>query len=65
MQTAEPLGKLAYGLDEVAEALSVSRDTLNNWIRVGKMGSIKLGKRRLVTQEQLDQLIEDGLKAAG
>jgi excisionase family DNA binding protein len=44
-------------IDKAAEILSVSPWTIRSWITHGKLGSAKLGSRRLVPQSELERLI--------
>jgi excisionase family DNA binding protein len=44
-------------IDETAELLSVSPWTVRAWITQGKLGSAKLGSRRLVPQSEIERLI--------
>jgi excisionase family DNA binding protein len=44
-------------VDKAAEVLSVSPWTVRAWIQQGKLGSAKLGSRRLVPQSEVEKLI--------
>jgi excisionase family DNA binding protein len=46
--------RLAFSVEETAETLGVSRDVLYDELRAGKLGSIKVGRRRLITRNQLE-----------
>ena len=46
-------------IDKAAEVLSVSPWTIRSWITHGKIGSAKLGSRRLVPQSELERLIRE------
>ena len=52
-----------YTLQEVANILRVSRQTLYNNIRKGKLQATKFGKQYLITEEQLQDLIKYGYGA--
>ena len=45
-------------IQKTAEILSVSPWTVRAWIQEGKIGSAKLGSRRLVPQSEIEKLIE-------
>jgi excisionase family DNA binding protein len=47
-------------VDKAAELLSVSRWTIRAWIAQGKLGSAKLGSRRLVPEFEIENLIRRG-----
>lgn len=52
-------GKL-YTLAEVAEILRVSRQTIYNNIRNGRIKVAKIGKEYRFTEEQLQNIIKNG-----
>ena len=52
-----------YTLQEVANILRVSRQTLYNNIRKGKLQAAKYGKEYRITEEQLQDLIKYGYGA--
>jgi excisionase family DNA binding protein len=52
---------LAYRIDEAAEALRVTPATVYKWIAAGKLKSVKIGGRRLVSARALHALIEKGV----
>jgi len=47
-----------YTLDEVQALMQVTRRTLYNWIRSGKLKSFKAGREWRVTKEALAEFIE-------
>lgn len=51
-------------VDKTAEVLSVSPWTVRAWITKGKLGSTKLGSRRLVPQSEIEKLIAKGKVSA-
>ena len=53
LSPAIPLERLAVSVEEAADALGVGRSTLFELIRDGRLGSIKVGKRRLVPTDEL------------
>jgi len=50
-------GRLAYSVAEAAEALGVSRDTIYDELRAGRLASIKLGRRRIITRQHIDDFL--------
>jgi excisionase family DNA binding protein len=50
---------LAYGVDEAAHILSVSRRTLYELISEDKLKSAKIRGRRLITRASLEQLLAE------
>lgn len=51
------MGKL-YKVDEIADMLTVSPNTVYRWINAKRIGSIKLSKRSYrITQEALDRFL--------
>lgn len=55
-QAHEP--RLAYSVDEAARLLSISRRHVYDLIATGKLRGRKLGKRRVFTRTELEQLLE-------
>jgi len=47
-------------VDEVAREARVSRSTVRHWLRVGRLPSVKLGKRRVVPRAAFEQMIATG-----
>jgi excisionase family DNA binding protein len=52
--------RLAYRIDEAAEAMRVTPATLYRWIAAGKLKTVKIGGRRLVSAKVLNTLLERG-----
>jgi excisionase family DNA binding protein len=50
-------GRLAFSVAEAAEALGVSRDTIYDELRAGRLASIKLGRRRIITRQHIDDFL--------
>ena len=57
----QPEGRAAYSVDEIAAMLGCSRDLIYDLLRTKRLNSIKVGRRRLITKDQL----EDFLAQAG
>jgi excisionase family DNA binding protein len=51
-----------YTLSELLDILQVTRRTLLNYIRRGKLKAFKVGNTWRVTQKQLDDFIESNMK---
>ena len=49
--------RLAYSVDEAAKVTGLSRDLLYDQMRTGKLGYLKVGRRRIITREQLAQFL--------
>ena len=47
-------------LADVAEHLSVSQDTIRNWLKSGKIPTYKAGKQYKFRLAEIDKLLEDG-----
>ena len=57
-QPPQPDHKFAYSIEEAAELLSIKRDSLYVLIQSDKLGSFKVGARRLIAHQQLEAFIE-------
>jgi excisionase family DNA binding protein len=55
--TPQPAERLAYSVDEVAQITGLSRDLLYDQMRSGRLGSIKVGRRRIITRQHLDAFL--------
>lgn len=51
-----------YTLEELVELLKVTKRTLYNYIKEGKLKAVKMGKYWRVTQKQLDAFLNEGEK---
>ncbi len=49
-----------YTLTELTEILHVTRRSLYNWIKDGKIHAIKIGKEWRVTEEALNEFLTKG-----
>jgi excisionase family DNA binding protein len=54
-RSGEP--RLAFGVQEVADALGVSRELVKHMIRTGQLPSVKLGRRRLISRKALERFL--------
>ncbi|HUC25795.1 MAG TPA: helix-turn-helix domain-containing protein [Streptosporangiaceae bacterium] len=50
-------GRLAYSVPEVAQVLGLSRDVIYDEIRSGRLESLKVGRRRIITRKQVDEFL--------
>jgi excisionase family DNA binding protein len=49
--------RLAFGVQEVADALGVSRELVKQMIRTGQLPSVELGRRRLISRRALERFL--------
>jgi excisionase family DNA binding protein len=54
--TATP--RAAFGPEEVAQALGVSRDTVDRLVARGELRSFRVGRRRLISADALRDFID-------
>lgn len=47
-------------LEDVADHLSISQDTVRTWIKEGKLPSYKAGKRYKFKLSEVDEWVRDG-----
>ena len=52
-----PSGRLAYSVDEAALLTGLSRDLLYDEMRRGNLAYVKVGRRRLITRQHLQQFL--------
>jgi excisionase family DNA binding protein len=50
-------GRLAYSVDEAARLTGLSRDLLYDEMRRGNLDYVKVGRRRLITRQHLQQFL--------
>ena len=53
-----PAERLAYSVDEAASLTGLSRDLLYDQMRHGNLDYIKIGRRRLITRQHLEQFLD-------
>lgn len=58
MATKEPIR--VYTLDEVAEALKITRRTLYTYVKDGKLKAVKIGREWRVSEAALQDFINKG-----
>jgi excisionase family DNA binding protein len=49
--------RLAYSIPEAARALGLSRDVIYDEIRAGRLESLKVGRRRIITRKHIDEFL--------
>ncbi len=47
-----------YTIEELAEKLKVTRQAIHNWIKEGRIDSIKIGRARRIPASAVDRLLE-------
>ena len=52
-----PAERLAYSVDEAAQLTGLSRDLLYDEMRRGHLDYLKVGRRRLITRQHLEQFL--------
>lgn len=63
LQPGESAERLAYSVDEAARLTGLSRDLLYDQMRFGNLDFIKVGRRRLITRQHLEQFLGIALGA--
>ena len=53
-----PAERLAYSVDEAASLTGLSRDLLYDQMRCGNLDYIKIGRRRLITRQHLEEFLQ-------
>ena len=51
-------GRLAYSVDEASRLTGLSRDLLYDQMRLGNLAYLKVGRRRLITRQHLEQFLD-------
>ena len=51
--------RVSFSVNEAAELIGVSRVTVYNQIAAGNLGSIKVGRRRLITRDQIEAFLRE------
>lgn len=55
-----PAERLAYSVDEAARITGLSRDLLYDQMRTGQLAYLKVGRRRIITRQQLEAFLTRG-----
>jgi excisionase family DNA binding protein len=53
-----------HSLDKVARRFDVSIWTIRKWCQEGRLASVRLGARRLITESEVQRVISEGLREA-
>lgn len=53
-----------FTIEEIATRFKVTRQTVQNWIRTGKLESVKLGRARRILGTSVDKLVAEGRRVA-
>ena len=56
--------RLAYSVNEVSQLTGLSRDLLYDEMRRGNLAYLKVGRRRLITRQHLDQFLTANREAS-
>ena len=51
-------GKLAYTVSEAAEAIGLSKSTVFEMLKDGRLRGLKLGHRRLIRRSELEAVLD-------
>ena len=54
--------RMGYSVSETADALGLARSGLWKWIALGKIRSVKIGNRRIITDLEIQRLLTEGLQ---
>jgi len=57
--------EIAIGIRDAAKAVGLSHWTIRQWIRQGKLATIRLGRRVLIEPGELQRLVEAGRQQGG
>lgn len=57
-QPTVPPDRLAFGVADVGKLLGVSRTLVNELVLSGRLESVRIGRRRLVTREAIDRFLK-------
>ena len=49
--------RLAYSPEEAAELLGISKELVHDLLRTGQLGSVKAGRRRLISKHHLEAFL--------
>ena len=51
-----------YTIEEVAELLHTTRRTLYTYLKAGKLKAVKMGRKWIITEENLKEFISKGTR---
>ena len=49
-----------FTIEEIATRFKVTRQTVQNWLREGKLDSVKLGRSRRILESSVDRMLKEG-----
>ena len=49
-----------FTIEEIATRFKVTRQTVQNWLREGKLDSVKLGRARRILESSVDRMLKEG-----
>lgn len=58
--TEPPVQRLAYSVTEAAAATGLPKDLLYDEMRAGRLAYLKIGRRRIITRQQLAEFLAQG-----
>jgi len=53
------VSKQYFTVEDIAEQLGVSVDTVRNWIKQGKLDAYKVGRDYRISREQFEKFMEE------
>jgi excisionase family DNA binding protein len=53
-----------FTIEELAAHFKVTRQTIQNWIRTGKLESIKLGRSRRIPSSAVEKMVAESKQAS-
>jgi excisionase family DNA binding protein len=54
--------RMGYSVTEAADVLGLAPSGLWKWIAAGKIHSVKIGNRRVISAHELQRLLTEGLQ---
>lgn len=54
-----------YTVRELATKFKVTEQAIHNWIKAGKIASIKLGRARRIPAAEVERLVREGISEDG
>ena len=56
------MAKILLSVPEAAEAMGIGRTTLNKLLATGSLGSLKIGRRRLIFVDDVEEFVRKQVK---
>ncbi len=53
--------RMGYSVGEAANVLGLAQSGLWKWISLGKVRSVKIGNRRIISAHEIERLLTEGL----